>query len=267
MKKIILLIILTHLATHHFAHPGTGIVQNKKGEIFYTDLSRVWKISNDGSKKDVVVPDIHTHDLVLDQTGNLYGEHLWYDESLKSNWGYYVWKYDQNGNISKIIKDTDGFRSDYSFVRDSNEYMYWIEEGKSIHNLVRKSPSGELKILSSFEGHDIRKTYSSKGGVVYYIDDNDLFSIHTNGDHRPKLIAADLDGLKGHDPKRKPNNNTMGIWDDVSGNIYVAVHNKKSILKVEPTTGKSIIIYISPLGWSPSSGLIDKDSQLWVQCE
>lgn len=264
MKKIILLITLIHYVTLQFAHPGTGILQNKKGEIFYTDLSRVWKVSSDGTKKEVVVPAVHTHDLSLDQEGNLYGEHLWYDESLKSKWGFYVWKYGKDGSLTKIIKDTDGFRSDYSFTRDNQDHMYWIEEGKTIHNLVRKSMNGEMEIISSFEARDIRKTYCSPGGMVFYIDDNDLYRIATDGDHTPSLIASDLDGKKGIDPGRKPNNNTMGIWGDESGNVYVAVYNKKSIIKVDPISGMTKNMYTSPVGWAPSGGLIDMDKSLWV---
>lgn len=264
MKKYFLFIIFVHFITRHFAHPGTGIVQNKKGEIFYTDLSRVWKVLKDGSQKVVVVPDVHTHDLTMDQKGNLYGEHLWYDETLKSKWGFYIWKYDQDGKITKIVNDTDGFRSDYSFNRDTQDYMYWIEEGKSIHNLVRKSYQGEMEIVSSFEAKDIRKLFCSTQGSVFYVDDNDLYSIATEGDHTPKLICSDLDGIKGMDPKRKPNNNTMGIWGDGSGNVYVAVNNKKAILRVEPKSGMYKIIYTSPAGWAPSGGLIDRDNCLWV---
>lgn len=124
--------------------------------------------------------------------------------------------------------------------------------------------NGEMEIVSSFEARDIRKTYCSPGGMVFYIDDNDLYRIATDGDHTPSLIASDLDGKKGIDPGRKPNNNTMGIWGDESGNVYVAVYNKKSIIKVDPISGMTKNMYTSPVGWAPSGGLIDMDKCLWV---
>jgi len=34
------------------AHPGIGIVKDSKGNIFYTDLKQVWKISPDGKLKE-----------------------------------------------------------------------------------------------------------------------------------------------------------------------------------------------------------------------
>ena len=72
------------------AHPGIGIVKDSKGNIYYTDLKQVWKISLDGSKK-VVVNDVHTHELYIDPQDNLFGEHLWYNGEAANTWGHYVW--------------------------------------------------------------------------------------------------------------------------------------------------------------------------------
>jgi hypothetical protein len=55
-----------------FAHPGIGIVKDKKGNIYYTDLKQVWKIDRDGMKS-VAVANVHTHELYVDQDDNLYG--------------------------------------------------------------------------------------------------------------------------------------------------------------------------------------------------
>ncbi|HLA68420.1 MAG TPA: hypothetical protein VJN65_01860 [Bacteroidota bacterium] len=32
------------------AHPGIGIVMDSKGNVYYTDLKRVWKIAPNGQK-------------------------------------------------------------------------------------------------------------------------------------------------------------------------------------------------------------------------
>jgi sugar lactone lactonase YvrE len=73
------------------AHPGWGIVVDRKGNVFYTDLKQVWRLDPDG-KKMVVVPNVHTHELYLDDDGTLYGEHLWYD-GKKEKWGHYLWEF------------------------------------------------------------------------------------------------------------------------------------------------------------------------------
>ena len=43
--------------------------------IYYTDLQRVYRIDANG-ERSVAVPDVHTHELRLDDPGNLYGEDL-----------------------------------------------------------------------------------------------------------------------------------------------------------------------------------------------
>lgn len=69
MKKLFFLIFL--LPAIGQAHPGVGIVKDSKGNIFYTDLKQVWKISN--GIKAVVLPNVHTHELYIDKNDNLYG--------------------------------------------------------------------------------------------------------------------------------------------------------------------------------------------------
>jgi hypothetical protein len=59
------------------AHPGIGIVMDQRGNVFYTDLSNVWRISPDGTKS-IAVPFVHTHELFLDPDDNIFGEQLWH---------------------------------------------------------------------------------------------------------------------------------------------------------------------------------------------
>lgn len=77
---LFLLLILNWYAVQ--AHPGIGILEDSKGNVFYTDLKQVWKISPSG-EKTVAVPGVHTHELYLDGDDNLYGEHLWYTGEQK----------------------------------------------------------------------------------------------------------------------------------------------------------------------------------------
>src|SRR5437762_5030499 len=96
------------------AHPGVGIVQDSRGNVFFTDLKQVWKVSPEG-KIDVGVPDVHTHELCLDADDNLYGEHLWGEGG---HWQHRVWCLKRDGSLSDVISARAGFLADYSFVRD-----------------------------------------------------------------------------------------------------------------------------------------------------
>ena len=54
------------------AHPSTGIVIAPNGDVFYSDLERVWRVTPDG-RKTVAIADVHAHVLVLED-GAILGE-------------------------------------------------------------------------------------------------------------------------------------------------------------------------------------------------
>ncbi|MEK7255004.1 MAG: hypothetical protein AAB316_09685, partial [Bacteroidota bacterium] len=125
---LLLLPFLFLLFTSTKAHPGIGIVCDSQGNIFFTDLSQVWKIAPDGSRK-VAVPNVHTHEICLDAEGNLYGEHLWYEGEATDKWGHYVWRLTAAGQVEIVKDSTEGFLTDYSFVRDPAGNLFWVERG------------------------------------------------------------------------------------------------------------------------------------------
>ena len=50
MKKLLISNFLFLISFTISAHPGIGIVKDSKGNIYYTDLKQVWRISSEGSK-------------------------------------------------------------------------------------------------------------------------------------------------------------------------------------------------------------------------
>lgn len=261
MKTLLYQILFCTLVTiHSWSHPGIGIVKNNKGDIFYTDTERVWKISTDGKNKKVVVPNVHTHELYIDANDNLYGEHLWYEGDATKEWGHFIWKYDINGKFSKIRPHAKGFRHHYSFVGDAFGNRYWLIKSKKGSDWMRLSASQQIEWLATIPTHDVRWQFCQKNGTFYYVDDNDLYKIVNN---KRRLVAKDLDGITGEDPNRKPNNNIFGIWDDAHANMYVAVINQQSVKKITPQ-GEVSVVYQCTKEWMPTGGIFDNGNGLWV---
>ena len=142
------------------AHPGTGIVEDGKGNIYYTDLEQVWRIAPDGSRS-VAVPDVHTHELYIDAEDNLHGEHSWYEGEATNRWGWRAWRRSPDGRIAVDVPPTVGVRSDYSFVRDSAGNMYYAD---SEGYVVRRKPHGARARLSDRKFGEIRSMIVSPGG-------------------------------------------------------------------------------------------------------
>jgi hypothetical protein len=124
-QRLAILTALLFITSYVFSHPGVGIVEDSKGNIFYSDLKQVWKISSDG-RKTIAVKNVHTHELYIDEKDNLFGEHLWYNGERLNTWGHYVWKLSASGVLEKVIPDKVGFRDEeYSFVRDKTGHMFF----------------------------------------------------------------------------------------------------------------------------------------------
>jgi hypothetical protein len=137
MNKLARLLVLTLIGATAKARPGIGIVQDSKGNVFFTDLKQVWKISPD-EKMSVAVSNVHSHELSVDAADNLYGEHLWGEGG---GWRHRVWRLNPNGAVTDVIAPHDGFQSEYGFVRDQVGNSYRAERGQN--TVIRKrSPSG-----------------------------------------------------------------------------------------------------------------------------
>src|SRR5262245_49664858 len=104
-------VVLLPVARTH-AHPGVGIVEDSRGNVYFTDLKQVWRIAPDG-RMSLAVPAVHTHELCLDGDDALYGEHLWGEGGL---WRHRVWRLSRDGKLDDVVPQREGLLSDYSFV-------------------------------------------------------------------------------------------------------------------------------------------------------
>jgi hypothetical protein len=244
------------------AHPGIGIVADSKGNIFFTDLAQVWRVSPDG-KKTVAVPNVHTHELWIDTLDNLYGEHLWYEGDASGKWGHRVWKRSPDGAIIDVIPARAGFRDDYDdfhFVRDRAGNMYWADED-SVTVIRKRAPGGTVTDLA-------RKTIRrsgwmtiSRSGAVFMVDGADLIAISAGGDVRTVARGVTADG-EGR-PAPHDRHSVMGLWTDPEDNVYLAVPGGDCIRRVGPE-GTITVPDRSASPWKPSGVLVDAKGDLWV---
>ena len=260
MRKFLLLICILGASIHGNAHPGIGIVKDSKGNIFYTDLKQVWKISKDG-RKTVAVPNVHSHELYMDANDNLYGEHLWYNGERLNTWGHYVWCLHADGRLDSVIKPSEGLLENYSFVRDASGNMYWAERFK-ISKIRMKTTDGKIQTIAEGKFKDIRWMYATANGVVYFADLVDLYIIEPGKPAR--LIAEDISSntnlLSAITDAR---HDLMGIWTDKEDNIFVANYSGQVVKKIS-NDGMVSKVAFSIAPWSPTGGVFDDEGNLWL---
>src|SRR5687767_14658659 len=111
--KLKLVVIAVAVAGHLFsssmarAHPATGIVVDRSGNVYFSDLETVWKIDANG-KKTLFRDGIsgrHVHELSIDEQGNIYGADISYNPARKT-WPSSIWKMTPDGQFTYLLEPT-----------------------------------------------------------------------------------------------------------------------------------------------------------------
>ncbi len=179
MKQVLAIILVSiGFVTPVLAHPGVGIVQDRRGNIYFTDLKQVWKITPEG-KQTVAVPAVHTHELLLDSDDNLFGEHLVYEGST-GKWHYRIWRRTPDGALSDIVPMTEGIRVDYSLVRDAKGTMYWVASGRETI-IKKRTKDGQVATHATGNLRSVSTMTTTGNGTIYLMDAGDLKRISPDG--------------------------------------------------------------------------------------
>jgi hypothetical protein len=237
-------------------HPGVGIVQDSRGNVFFTDLKQIWKITPD-DKVSVAVPNVHTHELCLDAEDNLYGEHLW---GGGGGWRHRVWCLKRDGTLKDVVSAREGFLRDYGFVRDRAGNMYWADRGEKT-TIKKRRPDGTITTHALADFRAVQWMTATADGTLFLMDGGDLRRVSPEGQ-----VTTVITGLSEHQPPPSDvseRNYHMGLWTDKEGSVYIAVARERLVLRVE-ADGKAKVIARSGASWSPSGGMFDRDGNLWL---
>jgi hypothetical protein len=257
--RFLLVVLVAATGLPVIAHPGVGIVEDSAGNVFYTDLARVWRIAPDGARS-IAVPGVHTHELCLDAEDTLYGEHLWYEGDATKTWGHRVWKRTKDGGIVDVIAAREGFLTNYSFVRDRKGVMYWADRGEK--TVVKsRALDGSIKVHATGPFQDVRWMTVTPDGVVYLVDRGRLLRIAADGAVSTVVVA--LSERKPPPAKVSDPHYQGGLWTDPRGSVYVAISEERLVLEVR-TDGSTRVAARSTLPWAPYGGMVDRKGNLWL---
>ena len=260
MKRLFIFCFVL-IADFSLAHPGIGIVMDSKGNVYYTDLTHVWKIDPEGNH-EIAVRDVHTHLLYVDENDNLYGEHVWYEGERIDKWGHYVWKKTANGNLDYPIPRTEGFPINNTLYRDSKDNEYYADKFGIYELLRKKSPDSTISLHANQLFDDIRWIYASKTDkIVYVIDHLTLKKVTEDGN--VTIITDQLKESSSLFDRVRDMHYLMGMWEDEEGNLYVAVYGAQKVKKITPEGNIETILEVKNK-WSPSGGLFGPDGSLWT---
>jgi len=259
MKRLVRSLVLVLLAATAWAHPGWGMVEDRTGNVYFTDLKQVWKVSPEG-RMSVAVPRVHTHELCFDAAGNLLGEHLWYEGDATRRWRQRVWQLSPSGAISDLVSERAAFQERDSFVRDAAGTMYWASLARPL--LIRRS-TADGKVMTHATGAftEIGRMTVTKDGVLYLMDAGDLRRVSADG--KVTTVASKLSSMRTPPDRVRQPHYHQGLWTDREGAVYVAVSEERVVMRVRPGGAPEVVKPTGP-EWSPSGGLIDREGRLWI---
>ena len=248
LRVPLLALLLCVVAAPARAHPGVGIVRDRQGNVYYTDLSHVWRIAPDG-RKAIVVRDVHTHELALDSAGVLFGEDSEYLGG--DRYRHRVWRRLPNGRVDDVIPWRDGFWREYGFVRDAAGTSYWVNCPERVCTIRRRTADGRVQSLTARPPFvdQIQRLAAAPAGALYVLDGDALKRISSTGEVR--TVSERLGGAP------------MGMWSADSGDVYVAVYHRRAVLRVTPA-GRQTVVARTPVSWGPSGVLRAANGDLWI---
>ena len=232
------------------AHEGWGIVVHAAGWVCVADIPAniIWRISREGKVERVAVAK-HSHALVLDSAGNVYGTNPHLTLPIRS-----VWRLDLNGQLTDVIAPTENFPLGLqSFIMDGAPNIYSVNARNAQTPellLLQRSPDGQITTLAgSTVGHKDgigpAAQFMGIDGMAWGPDG----TLHvTDG---PYIRRIALDGTvttlgAGPLTERKWDEDLLGIAVDASGDVYVADHANRRILKV---TASGAVSTVRRAGW------------------
>lgn len=262
------------------AHPATGIVVARQGQIFFSDLETVWKLGSDG-KLSVFREGIsgrHVHELAIDAQDNIYGADVSY-EAATDKWISDVWKMTPDGNFTYLLEPTTDPPPGMSIWRDQKGSMFSIDQNnhtKTQTLLLMRTADGKVTTFAGgpyghADGKGSEARFSSVGGMAFGLDSNLYLTDGTSvrkvtmdgvvstlannlafrtAEDRPRLFGGEYGSL-------------AGLTVDSRGNVYVADAGNRRLLRIA-NDGKVAIVYHADPPYFPNGVFATPSDDLYV---
>lgn len=272
---LIIVAVLVFPSTHALAHPAWGIVVDGQGQVYVTDLETIWKIDAQGKQSvfRMGVSGRHTHELAVDENGNVYGEDLTYESETQSFISA-IWKMTPAGAFSYLLAPTGNPPKGMSIWKDRNGNTYSLQWNNSSDRevlLLKRAPNGDVNTLIGRQqtGREFRQVVlSSIGGMafaadgsLYLTDRTSIQKVSPAGEVTVivRSIAAESSANRN---TQSSNTSLSGIALDAANNIYAADFGGRRVLKIT-SKGVTTTLLRAEDSWSPG-GVAFKNGDLYI---
>lgn len=245
------------------AHPATGIVVDRAGNVYFSDLETIWKISAEGKLTVFLAGQRgrHVHELAIDGEDNIYGGDVSYNPVTKG-WPSAIWKMTTDGKITYLLDTTETPPRGMSIWRDGAGNSYWVDQNnhtKSQTLLLKRTPDGVVTTFAggaygNADGKGTAAKFGSVGGMafgsdgsLYLTDGASIRKVTMEG-----VVTTIGSGLDFRDRKDQPrfpsglSGSLTGLAVASDGTVYAADSGNRRLLKVTPEGKVEAILRTEP---------------------
>ncbi len=236
------------MASEVLAHPGSGIVVDRYGNVYFVDTgSGVWKIDRTGNLTRLSGPAYHW--MAIDSDGRLATVALPYFSSGGAT-------ITRVGNNPTLL-----LSSDFPITVGSDGSLYYPQPNSAGHvQIVRLAPSGLTTVVKTLprarsETREIRwrnGITASADGSIYYSEDRAIRKITPQGELMTIVDSLDVPGCGSVvGVESELGAYCRGLDVDTQGTVYVAAAGCRAVLKITADTKVTTVLRAeSP--WSPT---------------
>lgn len=238
------------------AHEGWGIVVDRQGQIYFSDIptNTIWRIDRKGNLGKVLSK--HSHALYLGEDGSIYGSQEHHAAAIGG-----VWRIAPDGSFSNVFIPAPDFPLNlHPFIVDRDNNIY-STNSISFPNqsdkvmLLKASPDGDITVLAgSTRGHrDAQGGEAQFSGIdgMAWAPDGSLYV--TDGVYVRRVTTDGIVTTLGKGALTTPSfgEDLMGLAISPSGSVYVADYSQRRVLQLMPD-GQTRTIAETGLFWAPT---------------
>jgi len=250
-----------------------GIAVDRQGQVYFSDLKTIWKIDAQGKLSVFRAGnDSHTHDLNIDEAGNLYGAENSYEPETQRFLSA-TWKMTPAGSFSYLLAPTDNPPQGTSVWKDRDGNMYHVAYYPERELLaLKRTPNGNVTALvgSSNAVRNYRQSvpYSAGGlafgtdGALYFTHGANVSKLTTSGVLTPLISNLALENASRNAANGNLPTQLFGIAVDAKGNAFVADYGNRRVLKITPD-GKNSTLIRAEESWFPT-GVAVRGDELYI---
>ena len=246
LRRIVMILtahlLVSALSISIMAHPGSGIVVDRRGEVYFLDTgSGVWKIDLQGKLSHLPGPRFHW--MTIDYDDCFRTAHLPNGAS---------------GDITRVgTSPTLLVASDYPVAIGANGLLYYpsYTSGSGLQ-LMELTPADQTRMLTNLSAAtraDLRwlnGLAAGADGSLYYTEDDAIRRINARGEVSTLVAKPGIPTCVSIAGTTRPM--LRGLAADSHGTIYVAASGCGSVLKVSPT-GQVTTLHQLQGPWTPTA--------------